>query len=166
MQLSKLASLSNHLKLVGTLAKIITRQFWIKLTRVPRQITSPGIFLSKAIGVYFFLRNACHHNVYVMQLAREVFDEIGQEGVRNVSVYGTGEIAEMLVGISAEVPVKIHSIYDDFGNTTFLGFNVLPIEAGAKNEEKIIIAAVVGVDEKIARLTRLGVERERIAVLQ
>ena len=165
-KLLSLGSLLVSLRLFKTLVKMVARQFWIKLTKVPRQLTSPRIILRKIINVYFFLRNACHHNLYVLQQARQVFDELAQQGIRNVSVYGTGEIAEMLYGLTAETSVKIESVYDDFGNKKFLGYDVLPIEAGAKNEEKIIIAAVVGVEEKIARLMTLGIERERIAVLQ
>lgn len=158
-------SLLVNLQLFATLTKIVTRQFWIKLTRVPRKVTSPRIFFQKIIGVYSFFQNAYNHNFYVTQLARQILDELAQQGVRSIAIYGTGEIAEILLGLSMDAPVKVHSIYDDFGGSNFLGFNVLPIESG-KNEEMFIVAAVVGVDEKIVRLTQLGVERSKIAVLQ
>lgn len=153
-------------KLAATLVKMVTRQFWIKLTRVPRQVSNPKVLLKKIIGVYSFLRIACRHNLYVMQLARQVFDELRQQGIQSVSLYGTGEIAEMLYSLAGEVPMKITCFYDDFGNRKFLEFDVLPIEEGAADEGKIVIASVINVEEKIARLMRSGVDRERIAVLQ
>jgi hypothetical protein len=165
-KLLSMGSLLVSLRLFKTLVKMVARQFWIKLTKVPRQVTSPQMVLKKIFNIYFFLRNASQHNLYVIRQSRQVFDELARQGINKVSVYGTGHIAEILCGLTSEVPVKIQSVYDDFGNKTFLGFNVLPIEAGAKNEEKIIIAAVVGVEDKIARLMKLGVERERIAILQ
>jgi hypothetical protein len=64
------------------------------------------------------------------------------------------------------VPLKIQAVYDDFGDKVFLGFEVQPITGCVKNTGKIIIAAVVGIDEKIERLMKLGVDRERIVTLQ
>ena len=165
-RLISLGSLLINFRLFTTLVKVVARQFWIKLARVPRRVTSPRILLKKIIGVYRFLSNAHTHNLYVMQVARQVFDELAQQGIRKVSIYGTGDSAEILYGLSAEIPLEINAVYDDFAGEKFLGFDVLPIEAAARNGEKIIIAKAAGVEENIARLMKLGVGRERIVVLQ
>jgi len=155
-----------RIPLFNTLVKMVVKQFWIKLTKVPRQLTGPRMAFEKTINAYFFLRSASQQNLYVVRQSRQVLEDLALQGISKVSVYGTGEIAEILCRLTSEVPIKIQAVYDDFGNKKFFGFNVLPIEAGAKNEEKIIIAAVAGVDDKIARLMKVGVERERIAILQ
>lgn len=152
--------------LFTTLVRMVAKQFWIKLTKVPRQITSPKVLCRKIINVYFFLRNASQQDLYIIQQSRRVLEDLAHQGITKVSLYGTGDIAEILYGITHDVRVKIVSIYDDFGNKRFLGFDVLPIESSAKREEKIIIAAVIGVEDKVARLMKAGIRRERIAVLQ
>jgi hypothetical protein len=153
-------------RLFATFVKMLAKQFWIKVTKVPRQVKSPKVALQKVVNAYSFLKTASQHNRYIIQQSRQVLCELAAQGTREVSLYGTGDIAEILYGLTSDLPVKIRSIYSDFGGRNFLGFNVLPIDTGAKQEEKIIIAAMAGLEEKIERLRELGIERERIVLLQ
>ncbi len=153
-------------RLSKALFKMASKQLWIKLTKVPRQLKTPRVALKKAINAYYFLRNIHQHNLYIAQQSRLILEDLTEHGTTQISLYGTGDIAEMLYGLTADVPLKINSVYDDFGDKAFLGFDVQPVTECVKSTGTIIIAAMVGIDEKIERLTKLGVERDRIVTLQ
>jgi hypothetical protein len=153
-------------RLSKALFKMAAKQFWIKLTKVPRQLKSPRVALQKAVNAYYFLKNVHQHNLYIARQSRLILEDLTEHGTTEVSLYGTGDIAEMLYSLTIDVPLKIQAVYDDFGDKVFLGFEVQPITGCVKNTGKIIIAAVVGIDEKIERLMKLGVDRERIVTLQ
>ena len=153
-------------RLSKALFKMAAKQFWIKLTKVPRQLKTPRVALKKAVNAYYFLKNVHQHNLYIAQQARLILEDLTEHGTTQVSLYGTGDIAEMLYGLTADMSLKIQAVYDDFGDKVYLGFDVQPVSGCVKNTGKIIIAAMVGIDEKIERLMKLGVDRDRIVTLQ
>ena len=153
-------------RLSKALLKMAAKQFWIKLAKVPRQLKTPRIALQKAVNAYYFLKNVHQHNLYIAQQSRLILEDLSECGTTQVSLYGTGDIAEMLCSLSADVPLKVQSVYDDFGDKVFLHFDVKPVTDCVKDTGKIIIAAIVGIDEKTERLMKLGVERGRIVTLQ
>ena len=153
-------------RLVKVLFRMAAKQFWIKLTKVPRQLKTPRVALQKAVNAYYFLKNVHQHNHYIAQQSRMILEDLSERGTTQISLYGTGDIAEMFYGFTADVPLKIKSVYDDFGDTVFLGFPVQPVTECVKNNDKIIIAAMVGIDAKVERLVTMGVERDRIVTLQ
>ena len=153
-------------RLSKALFKMAAKQFWIKLTKVPRQLKSPRVFLRKAVNAGYFLKNIQQHNRYIAQQSQLILEDLTEHGTTQISLYGTGDIAELLYGLTADMPLKIQSVYDDFGDKVFLGFEVQPVTESVKNTGKILIAAMVGIDEKVERLMKLGVERDRIVILQ
>ena len=152
--------------LFKTFCKLLAKQFYVKLTKVPRDVTTVRAILRKSINVYAFLKSASQHNLDTLRQSRRVLADLAYQEITVVSLYGTGEIAELLHGLASEVSIGIRSIYDDFGEETFLGANVLPIEVCVQSSERIIIASVVGIEEKIAHLKRLGIKQDRIVRLQ
>jgi len=153
-------------RLSKALFKMAAKQFWIKLTKVPRQLKSPRVMLQKAVNACYFLKNVHQHNLYIAQQSRLILEDLAKHGTTQISLYGTGDIAEMLYGLTDDMPLKIQSVYDDFGDEVFLGFEVQPVTESVTNTGKIIIAAMAGIDDKIERLMKLGVDRERIVTLQ
>jgi len=150
----------------ATLAKMVARQLWIKLTRVPRQVKTPSMALKKAVNAARFVRNSFRHNVYIAEQSQRIFNDLASQGTTEVSLYGTGDVAELLLKLSKESPVTIRSIYDDYSEREFAGLRVRPVRDSAKDSGKIIVAAIVGIEEKIERLQRHGVALERIVNLQ
>jgi hypothetical protein len=153
-------------RLSKALFKMAAKQFWIKLTKVPRQLKSPRVFLRKAVNAGYFLRNIQQHNRYIAQQSQLILEDLTEHGTTQISLYGTGDIAELLHGLTADMPLKIQSVYDDFGDKVFLGFEVQRVTESVKNTGTILIAAMVGIDEKVERLMKLGVERDKIVTLQ
>lgn len=160
------ASVIRQKRLSKLLFRMAVKQFWIKLTKVPRQLKTPRIALQKAVNAYYFFKNVHQHNHYIAQQSRAILEDLIERGTTQISLYGTGDIAEMFYSFTAGAPLKIKAIYDDFGDTVFLGFDVQPVNECVKNTDKIIIAAMVGIDAKVDRLVTMGVERERIITLQ
>ncbi len=153
-------------KLLKTISKMVAKQLWIKLIKVPRQVKTPGVALRKTINGYFFVRNIFQHSVFIVRQLREVLKGLADGGTTEVSLYGAGDIAELVYVLTTDIRLRLHSVYDDFGDQVWLGFAVQPVTECLKSTEKIIVAAVIGIDEKIERLMKLGVERERIIILQ
>jgi hypothetical protein len=154
------------LMLFKTFVKLLVKQFWIKLTKVPRQIKTPKIAAQKVINIYFFLRNVSQYNLYTIQQSRRIITEFATQNIKEFSIYGVGEIAEILYDLTFEAPVKVKSIYDEFGDKRFLKFKVLPIEACTGGKDVVVIASLVGIEEKVERLKSLGVKQESIVTLQ
>lgn len=150
----------------ATLVKMVARQLWIKLTRVPRQVKTPAMAIKKAGNAMRFVRNSFRYNVYIAEQSQRIFKDLASQGNTEVSLYGTGDIAELLCKLSKESPVTIRSVYDDYGEQDFAGFRVQPVRDCASDAGKIIVAAMVGIEEKIERLQRHGVARDRIVNLQ
>lgn len=108
----------------------------------------------------------CQHNQRAVLCAKSCLKKLTASGIQEVALYGAGDVAEILYNWTYEIPVKINVIYDDCGRTRYLGLNVLPIEEGAKGGEKVIIASLVAVEMRIKRLQRVGIDKNRIVVLE
>jgi hypothetical protein len=154
------------LLLFKTFLKMLARQFYMKVTQFSRQSKTIKDLWGKVYKAYGFLKNMSQYNLYTIERSRRCLNELSSQHIREVAVYGAGDIAEVLYDLTFEVPLRIIAIYDDVEKKRFLRFNVLPIEAMNGGRAKVIIASLVGVEEKVERLRRLGVDRERIVVLQ
>lgn len=144
---------------------MVAKQLWIKLTKVPRKIDSPKDVLIKAVNAYFFVYNSYRRNADIAERCQRLLAKLTAQGTTNISLYGTGDIAELLCKLSTDSSVKIRSVYDDFPDQEFRGFSVRPIREWAMCSDLIVIADVVGIEEKSQRLRRIGVDPEKIVNL-
>lgn len=152
--------------LARTLVKIIARQLWLKLFKVPREVATAGVALRKAGRANSFLKVLLDYDRRVVEQSRKALDELSARGVRRFSVYGAGGTAEILYALTLACPAKIGAVYDDAGEGRCLGLDVLAPEACARGGEIVVIASLYGIEEKSARLMGLGVARERIVTLR
>jgi len=81
-------------------------------------------------------------------------------------VYGATDIAEILYALTPAYPITITGIYDDFRGGRFMGFNILPLEGLQDHIGKVIIASLFEMEDSLAKLKKLGIERHRILLLQ
>lgn len=105
-------------------------------------------------------------HLYMIQCARRCLKSIVAEGQKEISFYGTGDVAEILYYVSFDEPVEIRNVYDDWEGNNFHGFKILPIEKCGTGDEKLIVSSLVEVEDRVKRLKTLGVSPERIIVLQ
>ena len=149
-----------------TFVKMLARQSYIKITKFSRRAKTLGDFWHKILRTYDFVESVCQYNLYAIRQSRKVLHELTQREINEVSVYGVGDIAEVIYDLSFEQPMKIAAIYDDRKSKRFFRVKVLPVEQCASGSEKVIIGTLIGINDKVTRLKRLGVSPERIIVLQ
>jgi len=101
--------------------------------------------------------------VYAAESARECLKGLTDAGVNEISLYGTGDMAEIIYVLSSDAHIRLKRIYGDT-NGKFHSFTVLPIEASAHTNEKMVVTAD-RLEEKTNRLERYGVARDRIVIL-
>jgi len=155
-----------NLRLIVTFLKMLARQFHMKMTKFSRQPKSFKDVLGKIYKTYDFLKNMSQYNAYILSRCKICLNELASSNVRDFAIYGAGDIAEILYKLTLDAPVKISAVYDGLECKKFFSFNVMYEEAIKGYTGKVVVASLVGLEEKIERLRRLGVDRERIIVLQ
>jgi hypothetical protein len=130
----------------------------------PSTSSSGEVFLSVA-RVNLFFRSSLEFFLSVIDRSRTCLNSVLAQGHREVSFYGTDDLAEILYDLSFELPVKIKSVYDDCEGERFHKFKVLPIEGCASNQEPIIVTGSAQIENKIKRLRTLGVSTDRVIVM-
>lgn len=151
--------------LFKTFARMLARQFFLKLTKFTRRSREAKDLVSKGGKAYEFLRDMCRHNQRAIQRSKLCLESLAARGVREVSVYGARDMTEILYDLTFEIPIKIRAVYDGGGRKSFLGIDVLPLEESTRSQEKVIIASLVAVESKVERLQNLGIDRKRIVLL-
>jgi hypothetical protein len=121
---------------------------------------------SDLIRAWRFARRVLESHLYAIQCSRRCLESLLVDGKEEVSLYGTGDLAEIVYALTFDIPVKLKNVYDDLDGGYFHGFKILPIEKCASGEENLILAALAGTEEKITRLKNLGISPERIIALQ
>lgn len=154
-----------ELLLYKTISKLLIKEMYIKLTKCRRRINRAGEVgekMGKAKGFFLSMRE---YNRFAVEQCRATLSSLAEKGITNVSVYGANDIAEILYDLTYELPVTITAIYDECPKAKPWGPPVLPLEARQNGQEVIILAAVVGIEEKVKRLSRLGTSLENLVVM-
>jgi hypothetical protein len=144
---------------------MLGRQLYLKLTKFTRRSRGTKGLLSKVAKGFDFVRYMSAFNIDAIRRSRNCLERLAAQQVRDVALYGAGDIAQLLYDLTFEIPVKINIIYDDFDNKRISGFRVVPVAESAKSHEKVIIASFAAVDDKLERLRKLGIDRDRIVLL-
>lgn len=148
-----------------TVIKLLLSEVCIKLTKCRRRMNHAAEFGDKAGKGRTFFLSMCAYNRYAVAECRRTLSRLAEQGISEVSVYGANGIAEILYDLSYEVPVTISAIYDECPRWTSWGPPVLPLTARQNAQELMILAAVIGVEEKKKRLSRLGINLENLVVM-
>lgn len=151
--------------LVKTFGKMLLRQAYLKLTKFTRRSSETREFLNKVGKGYEFIKCMSHYNRGAIKRSRLCLNSLVAGGIQEVSVYGAGDIAEILYDLTFEIPITIKTIYDDDGAKSFLGPEVRPVEESAAGKEQVIVASLVAIEEKVERLRSLGLDTKRIVLL-
>jgi hypothetical protein len=144
---------------------MLARQLHLKLTKFTRRSRGTKGLVSKVAKGFDFVRYMSASNMDAIKRSRNCLEKLAAQQVQEVSLYGAGDIAQVLYDLTFEIPVKINSIYDDFNNKRIATFKVVPVAESAKSHEKVIIASFAAVDDKLERLRKLGIDNDRIVVL-
>ena len=132
--------------------------------------TNPSI---QANGVRDFIRLGLNFgryllwwNNYVIDRCRQCLHDLTTIGVREVAVFGTGDVAQALCLISKPIPIRIAEIYDSpIKRKRFMGYKVLPLEEIKNYRGKVIIGSFENVMEKTEMLKKMVINDKMIVDL-
>jgi hypothetical protein len=113
-----------------------------------------------------FVRRILESHLYVIRCSKRCLQSLAAYGETEISLYGSGDIAEVVYSLTFEESIKIKNVYDDCRASKFHGLAILPIEECNSSEEKLMITSLVEIENQVRRLKSLGVPPERILVLQ
>jgi hypothetical protein len=96
-----------------------------------------------------------------------VLGEISADGIDNILLYGTGEIAELAVLFSRVNEIDIAGIVDDLGGGLCLGMEIAELSRiGDFDFDAILILHTEDVKERTASLNEYGVDKGKIYTLR
>ena len=148
---------------------MMVRQVYAKLSIPSRSrlrfIKKPGVIGSRCSSFCQLLFSIWNYDRHLIIQSRECLDRLYARGTEEVIVFGSGNIARFLYILSQPVELKIKAFSDDSQRRAFLGFRLIPPEKLNGSKEKIIIASIVNVRERIKRLKEVGIDEERITTL-
>jgi hypothetical protein len=150
--------------LSGLFTRMLATALYIKATKLSRTATSIGEASTRPTKAAAFVWSMCQYNLEVFHSCRQCLRGLAECGVARISVYGANHVAEALAILSAETPVAIGAIYDDFYTGRLHALDVRPV-AQAALDRTLVVAALVGVDDRLERLLAAGVSRDRIVTL-
>lgn len=135
-------------------------------TKFRAEYTSTRESAFNSIRVYRFARRILESHLYIIHCSRRCLRSLAAEEEKEISLYGSGDVAEIVYSLTFEGSVRIKNVYDDCDGNKFHGLAVLPIEHCNSSGEKLIITSLVEIEDKVKRLKALGVSPDRIVVLQ
>lgn len=142
-----------------------TLQLIIKLKKFTRHSRRPKSFLRKSIAGCEFLRDMLAYNWDVIRRSRRCVARLAAENTRTVLVYGEKDIVEVLQALSFETPTKMQILTEAYESNKNFGVEMHPVERCPTSQDRIIVASLVNVEERVGRLRALGVADERIILL-
>jgi hypothetical protein len=154
-----------NLRLTMMFCKMLIKQFHMKMTKFSSEPKSLKDILKKTFKAYDFLKNMSLYNAYIFEKCKNCVNKLLSNNVNEIVVYGTGDVAEIFYKVTLSSPVKIGAVYDTVDGKKFFNFRVMPMEEIKKHNGKIIIPALVGVEDKVEALKRMGVKSENIIIL-
>jgi hypothetical protein len=131
---------------------------------VPSASSSGAVLLSVTRAKLFF-RSTLEFFLSLIDRSRACLNSVLAQGHREVSIYGTDDLAEILYDLTFEVPIKIKSVYGDCEGERFHKFKVLPVERYGSSEEPIIVTGSAQIENKMKRLRTLGVSADRLIIM-
>ena len=168
-ELSKRLNIS--LGLVNTFLKRLVKKGYFKVKTMPRNrlkyfITPEGLARKSKLTAEY-LRYSVNHYRDIKNLLLSKYRQMEGNQVRSVLFYGAGEVAELAYLYLQLTPIRLVAIIDDERKgMRFFGFPIEGVERLRKRDwEMILLTDLDNKDEAIARLSKEGVDPERIAFI-
>jgi GT2 family glycosyltransferase len=153
--------------------RILWHQWWVKwraaalaAPRLGRSPAQEGVRKSKAL-VSFVKRIIAFDRFWFRQCSLALGYAI-QERRTDLILYGEGDVARVLCAMARRLPVNIKAVcpFRPTAAPRLLGRPTITEKEMAQSGDTIVLAAIVGIGERVERLKALGVPRGRIITLQ
>jgi len=156
-----------ELLLAATFARMLIYQLYVKVSKLSRT----GRTLRDASGRFpkacAFLFSMWQYDLEVIRRSRRCIDHLTSASVAEVTLFGVGDVARVLYYLTFAAPIKIVAVYDDIAfddipQERFLRWRVQPAAVCRAQDHQVIVAALVGVEDKVQKLRESGVRSDRI----
>jgi hypothetical protein len=159
-----------HVLLAAAFIKMLSRQLYVKVTKLSRASRTLRDASGRLPKTWAFLVDRCRYDVQLIRRCRRCLDQLAAARIREVTLFGVGDVAEVLYCLTLEVPVKIVAVYDDVAvdeapSETFFRYPIQPPALCRSRDHKVIVAALVGVEDKLEKLRQAGIRSDRIVVI-
>lgn len=151
--------------LLKTFTKMLARQVYVKLFKFTRRSRGPEAFYRKFAAGFDFLMSMLKYDRKVIECARRCLTRLAAEDVQEALVFGDKGVTEILYDLAFEIPVKLKTVYEHYEADEDLMQNMVPIEMCGGSRQKVIVASLVNIEERVRRLRELGVDNERMIFL-
>src|SRR3989337_291919 len=159
------------LGLVNAYIKRLGKKGYIKITNLPRNrikyIVTPKGFAEKAKLAYDYLHHSLNYFKEIRKKIEHAYAVMMASGVRNVLLWGDGEIAELCFISARGLPITIVGVIG--GNEVesgFFGHHVYSIEAAHSIEYDAVLVSSLDMRGKIIQAMDQNIKPKEISNLQ
>jgi len=153
-----------RLRLLHLFARMLAFQLHIKVTKLSRRSTSVGDTSARPWKAALFFWSMCRYDARALRACRRCLQRLQARGVARVAIYGANDIARALTILAAETSIDVGAIYDDFYTGRFAGHEVRPLSRCQHEPDEVILAALVGIEDRIERLLTAGFKGRLVLV--
>src|SRR4030043_18698 len=134
--------------------RMLIKQFHMKVTKFSSKPKSLKDVLRKVSRAYGFLKNMSQHNANVFEKCKKCIEELASNNIYEIALYGTGDVAKVFYQVTLNSPLRIRAVYDTLDGKKFFNLDVIPIEEIKNQNGKIVVTALVGVEDKVEMLKK------------
>ncbi len=140
------------LGLVNHLLKKMVRKGWIKIKNIDakriRYLVTPEGAREKTSLLYKRVESTIHFYLEAKKVIKEKVDQLKNDGVKSVSIYGINHIAEVLFIVLKELGLRLDCVVDnDKDGEEWFGYKVIDMDKYLKSNNRVLILASFNEDE-------------------
>ena len=160
------------LGLVNAFVKRLAKKGYFKITHIPKKrvkyLLTPKGALEKSRLTYRYLRYSVGFYREIREMLVTLFGRLENEGVRRITLYGCGEVAELAHLFLQNTSIRLTGVFDDkYERQKFFGHMVKSYEQlGNDGYEYVLLTQTEDIQSHFDRLVAIGVAPERILHLR
>jgi len=159
------------LGLVNAYIKRLGKKGYIKITNLPRNrikyIVTPKGFAEKAKLAYDYLHHSINYFKEVRKRIEHAYAVMMASGVRNVLLWGDGEIAELCFISARGLPITIVGVIGEKDiENGFFGHHVYSVDAARNVQYDAVLVSSLDMHDKIMKATDQNINTKDIYYLQ
>ncbi len=154
------------LGLVNHLLKKMVKKGWVKIKNVDarriRYLITPEGAREKSSLLYKRVETTIHFYLEAKKVIKEKVDQLKNDGVKSVSIYGINHIAEVLFIVLKELGLRLDCVVDnDKKGKEWFGYKVIDMDEFFKSNTSVLILASFNKDE----IENFCKEQEKVKVV-
>ena len=164
--------LNISLGLVNAFIKRLAKKGYFKITHIPKNrvkyLLTPKGALEKSRLTYRYIRYSVGFYREIREMLVTLFGRLENEGVRRITLYGCGEVAELAHLFLQNTSIRLTGVFDDeYKGQKFFGHMVRSYEQlGNDGYEYVLLTQTEDIQSHFDRLVSIGVAPERILHLR